>query len=183
LRLISSSIKEIIETDILILESFAERVERYYPQYKVYNPRGSLDFIRDGVLLQFAYDLKTAYRYGKDSTASAIRAGYGGSPSIGIHNLVLEGDRSQIDDERALFVHDIVGAHTANPLSGDFSVELANACWMEGGEFNDPVRKAMYAGNVFDILQSIVGLGTKSRIVGSMIIPSVRLQNQHLIGE
>lgn len=52
-------IKDIIETDILILESFAERVERYYPQYKVYNPRGivadfavqirkELDFVRDG---------------------------------------------------------------------------------------------------------------------------------------
>lgn len=52
-------IKDIIETDILILESFAERVERYYPQYKVYNPRGivadfavqirkELDFNRDG---------------------------------------------------------------------------------------------------------------------------------------
>jgi ubiquinone biosynthesis protein len=52
-------IKDIIETDILILESFAERVERYYPQYKVYNPSGivadfavqirkELDFIRDG---------------------------------------------------------------------------------------------------------------------------------------
>jgi len=52
-------IRDIIDTDILILESFAERVERYYPQYKVYNPRGivadfavqirkELDFVRDG---------------------------------------------------------------------------------------------------------------------------------------
>jgi ubiquinone biosynthesis protein len=52
-------IKDIIETDILILQSFAERVERYYPQYRVYNPQGlvadfadqirkELDFIRDG---------------------------------------------------------------------------------------------------------------------------------------
>jgi ubiquinone biosynthesis protein len=52
-------IKDVIETDILILESFAERVERYYPQYRVYNPRGivanfadqirkELDFVKDG---------------------------------------------------------------------------------------------------------------------------------------
>ncbi|MDD1708798.1 MAG: AarF/ABC1/UbiB kinase family protein [Methanoregulaceae archaeon] len=52
-------IKEIIETDILILESFAARVEYYYPQYAVYNPKGivrdfaaqirqELDFIHDG---------------------------------------------------------------------------------------------------------------------------------------
>jgi ubiquinone biosynthesis protein len=52
-------IKDIIETDILILESFAPRIEYYYPQYAVYNPKGivsdfasqireELDFIHDG---------------------------------------------------------------------------------------------------------------------------------------
>lgn len=52
-------IESIIETDILILESFARRAERAFPEWKVYNPRGlvkdfanqirkELDFIRDG---------------------------------------------------------------------------------------------------------------------------------------
>ncbi len=52
-------IKDVIETDILILESFAARVEYYYPEYAVYNPKGivsdfasqirqELDFIHDG---------------------------------------------------------------------------------------------------------------------------------------
>ncbi|MCG7854337.1 MAG: AarF/UbiB family protein, partial [Methanoregulaceae archaeon] len=59
LKIQRPGIKDIIETDLLILESFAERVERYYPQYRVYNPRGiiadfavqirkELDFLRDG---------------------------------------------------------------------------------------------------------------------------------------
>jgi ubiquinone biosynthesis protein len=59
LKIQRPGIRDIIETDIVILESFAERVERYYPQYKVYNPRGiiadfavqirkELDFHRDG---------------------------------------------------------------------------------------------------------------------------------------
>lgn len=146
-------------------------------------PTRRLDFITDGVLGQFAYDLKTAYRYEKASTGSAVRAGYGGSPTIGVHNIILDGDRSTIDDERALYIRDVVGAHTANPLTGDFSVELANACWVESGNFGDPVRKAMYAGNVFEVLKSIVGIGEQSRIVGSMILPPVRLQNQHIIGD
>jgi ubiquinone biosynthesis protein len=52
-------IKDVIETDIRILQSFAERIERHYPEYEVYNPRGivadfarqirkELDFIHDG---------------------------------------------------------------------------------------------------------------------------------------
>jgi ubiquinone biosynthesis protein len=52
-------IRDVIETDLLILESFAARLDRHYPQYRVYNPKGlvrdfasqirkELDFIRDG---------------------------------------------------------------------------------------------------------------------------------------
>ncbi|MBP7120063.1 MAG: AarF/UbiB family protein [Methanolinea sp.] len=52
-------IEDIIETDILILESLARRAERNFPEWRVYNPRGiirdfaaqirkELDFIRDG---------------------------------------------------------------------------------------------------------------------------------------
>jgi len=38
-------------------------------------PTRRVEFVRDGTLSSFAYDLRTAYRYGKESTASAIRSG------------------------------------------------------------------------------------------------------------
>ena len=145
-------------------------------------PTRRIDFVREGTLLAFAYDLKTAYRYGKETTGSAVRGGAGGSPSIGMHVLVLDGKRSDITRERALYVHDVVGAHTANPMSGDFSVECQNAAWMEGGTPGDPVRKAMIAGNFFDALSDLGGIGTDSRIVGNAIIPSLRLTNLQVIG-
>jgi PmbA protein len=146
-------------------------------------PARRIDFLRDGVLECFAYDLKTGYRYGEESTGSAVRSGFGSTPSIGVHNLILEGDRTDVLSERALYVHDVVGAHTANPLSGDFSVECSNAYWVEGGEAGTPVRKAMYAGNVFDLLRSVGGLGKESRIVGSLILPPVKLYKQRIIGK
>ncbi len=145
-------------------------------------PARRLEFIADGVLQGFAYDLKTAYRYGKQSTASAVRGGYGGAPSIGVHNLIVDGERSDIGDDRAIYVHDVVGAHTANTLSGDFSVELSNPFWMEGGEYGEPIKKAMLAGNVFEMLSSIGGLGRESRVVGPMILPAMRLHKQRIIG-
>jgi PmbA protein len=146
-------------------------------------PTKRLDFVRDGVLEQFAYDLKTAYRYGKQSTASAVRSGYGGAPAIGMHNLVVDGKRSNVAEERGIFVHSVVGAHTANAMSGDFSVECSNAFWMEGGEYQEPIRKAMLAGNVFAMLSSVGGLGTDTRAVGTVILPSIRLNGQHIIGK
>ena len=113
----------------------------------------------------------------------AVRGGFGGLPGIGHHNFVVDGERSTVDDERVLFVHNVVGAHTANPMSGEFSVELSNAFWMEGGELGTPVRSAMLSGNVFDLHSAIAGLGRDSRTVGSLILPPVRVNKQRIIGK
>jgi PmbA protein len=146
-------------------------------------PTHRIDFIRDGVLEAFAYDLKTACRYGKASTASAVRGGYGGATGIGHHNFVVDGKRSSIADERVVYVHSVVGAHTANPMSGEFSVELSNAFWMEGGEFEEPIRSAMLSGNVFSLHNEILGISHESRSLGSLILPSVRINKQRIIGK
>ena len=146
-------------------------------------PTRRVDFIREGILETFAYDLKTAYRFGKKSTASAKRGGFGGLPSIGHHNFVVDGKRNEVADDRVVYVHNVVGAHTANPMSGEFSVELSNAFWMEGGEFDTPIRSAMLSGNIFDLHHNISGLSKESRAVGSLILPSVKINRQHIIGK
>jgi PmbA protein len=146
-------------------------------------PTSRIDFIRDGVLHSFAYDLKTAYRYDKKTTGSAVRGGFGGLPAIGHHNFIVDGKREQILDERVVYVHSVVGAHTANPMSGEFSVEISNAFWMEDGSFEEPVRSAMMSGNVFDLHKDIAGLSKETRAVGSLILPSIKINKQHLIGK
>jgi len=146
-------------------------------------PTRKVDFIKNGILQAFAYDLKTAYRYGKASTGSAVRGGFGGSPGIGHHNFVVDGHRSDVTDERVIYVNNVVGAHTANPMSGEFSVELSNAFFMEGGNFETPIRSAMLSGNVFDLHKEVAGLSRKSRAIGSLILPSIKINKQHIIGK
>jgi PmbA protein len=146
-------------------------------------PTRRIDFIRDGVLRTFAYDLKTAYRYNKKTTGSAVRGGFGGLPAIGHHNFIVDGPREEVFDERIVYVHNVVGAHTANPMSGDFSVEISNAFWMEDGGFEEPVRSAMMTGNVFDLHKDIAGMSKESRAIGSLILPSIKINKQHIIGK
>jgi PmbA protein len=146
-------------------------------------PTHRVDFIHEGMLKTFAYDLKTAYRYGKTSTGSAVRGGFGGLPAIGHHNFIVDGKRDDVTDERVVYVHNVVGAHTANPMSGEFSVEISNAFWMEDGEFQTPIRSAMYSGNVFDLHKDIAGLSRESRAIGSLILPSIKINKQHIIGK
>jgi PmbA protein len=147
------------------------------------SPTRRIDFVREGVLDSFAYDLRTAYRYGKESTASAIRSGSNGGTAIGHHNFIVDGPRTDVADERAVYVHGVIGAHTANPMSGDFSVEISNAFRMEGGEFGTPIRSAMLAGNVFTMHKEIGGLSREVRQIGSLVLPSIRLQKQRVIGK
>jgi PmbA protein len=146
-------------------------------------PTRRIDFVKDGILQCFAYDLKTAYRYDQKSTGSAVRGGTSGLPGIGHHNFVVDGKRSTVDDTRVLYVNNLIGAHTANPLSGDFSVELSNAFWMEDGEFQKPVRSAMFSGNIFDLHNGIAGMSEKTRTIGSLVLPSIKINNQHIIGK
>jgi PmbA protein len=146
-------------------------------------PTRRIGFVTGGVLRAFAYDLKTAYRYGTSTTGSAVRGGFAGSPSIGHHNFVVDGPRTDVTDERVLYIHNVVGAHTANPMSGDFSVEISNAFFMEGGGYDTPVRSAMLSGNVFDLHTAITGMSRESRAIGSLILPSIKINSRRIIGK
>ena len=145
-------------------------------------PTRRLDLIRDGVLAGFAYDLRTAYRYGAATTGSAVRGGYGGAPSIGFHTLVLEGPVTDVMADPAVYVRSVVGAHTANTITGDFSVEVSNPSMVEGGAFTTPVRTAMWGGNVFDLLSAIEGVSAGTRNIGEMVLPALRVAGQPLVG-
>ena len=142
-----------------------------------------LDFIGEGTVQSFAYDLRTAYRYGESSTGSAVRSGAGGAPEIGVHCLKLDARREDVREEKAVCAHGLIGAHTANTITGDFSVELSNAAWVEEGEFGAPIRSAMLSGNLFAMLSDIGGAGEERRELGRMTLPEVRFKSLHIIGK
>ncbi|HPR66242.1 MAG TPA: TldD/PmbA family protein [Methanothrix sp.] len=136
--------------------------------------------VEDGVLRGFLYDSYTA---GKEilatkSTGNADRPGYAGIPRIGTTNLIASSkDPSNVlaETERGYLVTGVIGAHTANPVSGDFSVEARNVFLVEDGEAVKPIRSLMLAGNVFELLKSIKA-GTDTRMVGSAIVPTVGVE-------
>lgn len=131
--------------------------------------------IENGILKGFLYDSYTAGKVGLDSTGNAVRAGYSELPRVGIRNLVVRSD-SPFDlqeDARGFLVNGLIGAHTANPISGDFSVEARNSFFIAPGEAPRPVKSMMLAGNIFDVFQDI-GIGTDARAVGAIVTPSVK---------
>lgn len=145
-------------------------------------PVRKLPFIENGILKSFAYDLRTAYRYNQEPTASAVRTGQSGAPAIGNHNLLIKGPEIDVYEKPGIFVHDLIGAHTANPMSGDFSVELSSPFLVRDGKLCEPIRTGMISGNIFDILHRIEGCSKETRTLGSMIVPYVRIAGLSVIG-
>jgi len=133
--------------------------------------------IEEGMLKGYLYDSYTAGKEDVSSTGNAARSGYTGVPRVGTRNLVVSSLRSQslLDETRGYLVTGLIGAHTANAISGDFSVEAKNAFAISPGEGPRPVRSLMLAGNVFDLLKCIE-IGRDVRSVGSIVTPTVKLR-------
>ncbi|MDU9376133.1 hypothetical protein McpSp1_07240 [Methanocorpusculaceae archaeon Sp1] len=144
-------------------------------------PASRREIIANGVLSSYLYDCKTAGQAGTSSTGNALRGG-NGATYIAPHCLRMFGKVSDVTKEPCMFVREVIGAHTANPLTGEFSVEVANAFLMEEGEFVQPVKKAMIAGNVFDILKNIGGISAETKTFDGAVVPKMRVCDMQVIG-
>lgn len=132
---------------------------------------------KDGLLQGFLYDSYTAGKAGTVSTGNAVRSGYSEVPRVGIRNLIVNSkDAFDLQEAtRGILVNSFIGAHTANPISGDFSVEAKNAFYMAPGEIAKPIRSMMLAGNIFQLLKEI-DVGRDVRAVGAVVTPSVKVR-------
>jgi PmbA protein len=140
--------------------------------------------IKKGVLSSFLYDCYTAGKEKIESTGNAVRGSFTSTPSVGIRNLIIEHPSFDIiDDTRdGVIVNTVIGAHTANPFSGDFSVEARNSFLIKDGMIHSPIKSMMISGNIFDVLQGIDGIGKDVRKVGNIITPTVRISKMKIIG-
>ncbi len=133
------------------------------------------ELVKKGILKGYLYDTYAANKENAKSTGSAERDSYASLPYIDSSNFIVSG-RGGIDEE-GLVVHGLIGAHTSNPVSGDFSVETRNA-FLNG----KPVKKAIISGNIFDILNKIEGFGKDYKQVSSVRAPTVQFSDVKVVG-
>ncbi len=141
--------------------------------------------IEDGVLKNFIYDTYHARKENNNvkSTGNAVRAGYTSTPQVGFSNLQLNFENVTPLEEvtEGIVVNNVMGAHTANPISGDFSVEALNTFKIENGSIVYPIEKAMISGNIFDIMKNVTAATKNTRQLGSCITPKLLIENLRVI--
>jgi PmbA protein len=133
--------------------------------------------VDNGALKGFLYDTYTASKEGIESTGNGARPSHAALPGVGPSNFMIEGDNRVDGEDSALIVHGLVGAHTANPISGDFSCETRNA-FLDG----EPIKKAIVSGNVFDLLKKEVKFGDDKKQYSSVRSPSIELSDVMVVG-
>jgi PmbA protein len=143
-------------------------------------PTRRLALVHEGVIGAFIYDLETAARAGVPATGHARRSTFG-KPQAAYSNLVVSPGEFSWDDLLArvsdgLIVDDLIGVGQGNVIGGAFSHPVALAYRVIGGEIVGRVKDAAVAGNAYELLSRIAGLGRAVEWRGSLAVPPILLE-------
>lgn len=141
-----------------------------------------LEILGDGVLRNFLYDSWDAHEHQARSTCSAVRGGFKSRPGTGTHHLVLSSPRSRpvealvagVDD--GYLVESVLGAHTANATTGDFSVTAPNVWRVRNGAIEGPASEIALGGNLPDLLLRVDGVATEGKSMDGLRAPALRFR-------
>jgi len=150
-------------------------------------PSQKTPLVMAGVLQGFLHNTYTARRYGAVSTGNAQRGGFRTQPGVGGTNLYIEPGSATPAQmissmDKGLIVRETLGMHTANPITGDFSIGVSGQ-WVESGKVVRPVREAAVSGNIIEIFRSIDAVGSDIRFRGRLGAPSLLLSPISVSGE
>jgi PmbA protein len=149
-------------------------------------PSQRLPLIEQGVVRNFIYDLETAARAGTQPTGHGRRSTFG-KPQPAYSNLVVAPGHHSFEAllaliEDGLLVDDLLGVGQGNVIGGAFSQPVGVAYRVEKGEVVGRVKDAAVAGNAYELLGRVAGLGADVQWIGSMAVPPLVIEGVAVVG-
>ncbi len=140
-----------------------------------------------GKVKGYLFDTIYAARMGAATTANSGRSGVKGLPHLGISNFFIENGTAApaalyAGISRGMLLTSLVGMHTANPVSGDFSVGAAGFL-IENGQLSHPVKGVAIAGNVLELFANIEMIGNDRRFYSAVGSPSLKISSLEISGD
>lgn len=165
-------------------------------------PVSTKTVISKGVLDNYFYNTYAAKKAGVRSTGNAVRSSHKALPGIDVTNFYIKPkesqesgdsrqesvDRSQETGEnnglikslsKGILILNAMGLHTANPISGDFSIGISGL-WIENGETAYPIKEAVMSGNILDLFNKLEALGGDMEFYGNIGSPSLLIGNMDI---
>lgn len=122
--------------------------------------------VENGVLNTLLYDLATAKKANKTTTANAARGSYAAPTSISPYCFYINAGNKTFDEllsmaKNGIYITELKGLHAgANAVTGDFSIESAGYL-IENGKLAGAVKSFTIAGNFYELLKNIDALSDK----------------------
>ena len=156
-------------------------------------PNQRTALVTQGELTHYLYDRYWSNRENLSSpgsragsTGNSRRHGIKAPPGIGISNFFIEpGDiglpKLTEDLFRGVVLEEVMGLHTVDPISGDFSLGCSGD-WIDKGERVHPVKSIAIAGNLFELFRRVIGVGEDLRFFGGVGAPSLLIKELLISG-
>lgn len=150
-------------------------------------PTSRTILVEKGDLRGYLHNTYTAAKDGVSSTGNGVRSSFKSTPEVGATNFYIAAGQTPVeglvkDVSRGIYVTEVMGMHTANPISGDFSVGVSGLL-IEKGELTRPVRGMAMGGNIIQLLESIDAVGSDLRFFGGKGSPTVRVDGLTISGQ
>lgn len=131
--------------------------------------------VEDGVLKGYVLSSYSARKLGMQSTGNAG----------GVHNLEVKKGDKDLDQllkqmQKGLLITELIG-HGVNTVTGDYS-RGAVGYWIENGEIQYPVDEITIAGNLKEMYQKIVEVGSDVDRRSNIMTPSLLMDGMMVAG-
>lgn len=138
--------------------------------------------VKDGVFIDFLYDSYYARRYGRSSTGNSSRDSAKDVPKCNVRGLYIENGTEDLCKgfTDGIVIEELMGLHTANPVTGDFSLGATGHLIHNGA--TEPFNGIIISGNIFELLNSIKAVGTDMRWYGTYGSPSLYAEGLRVSG-
>lgn len=138
--------------------------------------------VRNGTFETFLFDTYYASKHGVSSTANEVRPTLMELPKCGIRSAYVKTGSRDVTEEltNGIIVEELMGAHTANPITGDFSLGAAGYIRKDGK--STPFQGVIFSGNIFDVLNKVKEAGNDFRFYGTFGAPSLFVEDLKISG-
>ena len=138
--------------------------------------------VREGFFHGFLYDVYYGRKFGKASTGNGVRPGVKEPPKCAPRGFFIEKGTDDVAGtfQDGIIIEELMGTHTANPITGDFSLgALGYVC--KGGE-RRPFKGVIFSGNIFEMLKNVKAVGNDLTFYGGFGSPTILVEGLKISG-
>ncbi len=137
--------------------------------------------IEKGIFKNFLHSLHTAKKTNASFSGNSIRGSFKTLPIPGVTNLYIESGTKNFEDlisyyDQVFLVLDLMGLHTVDPISGDFSLGASGLVYNKG-KLDKKVRGVVIGGNIIDLWNNIIEVGNDFCFYGNIGSPSLLIKS------